>query len=268
MLQFFRSFFAKTRKQTVHLFVVEMTGIWGDTFFRGPFAKLSWFVVELILELRIDSGVSKNRGTGVPQNGWFISWKTLWTNGWFRGFSHYFWFNNHLLWFLLIWSPFFARNKTQISIGLLDQWKNTCIPRPVMFAEICRARRCCKTSKSKTTGIWDFMAMKEMWAPGAWAIGYKGRVGSGGRKKNNQHFFVGEMNKNHTRISKKPRPFRHLFVADRILRAWYRGIKNAGSRKRAQGRAQDIPYHHTIYWVCRLVVECWLFVFLPRKSTI
>ena len=49
------------------------------------------------------------------------------------------------------------------------------------------------------------------------------------------------------RIYKKPRPFRHLFVADRILRAWYRGIKNAGSRKRAQGRAQDIPYHHTIY---------------------
>ena len=27
----------------------------------------------------------------------------------------------------------------------------------------------------------------------------------------------------------------------------YRDIKNAGSRKRAQGRAQDIPYHHTIY---------------------
>ena len=51
----------------------------------------------------------------------------------------------------------------------------------------------------------------------------------------------------HMRIYKKPRPFRHLFVADRILRAWYRGIKNAGSRKRAQGRAQDIPYHHTIY---------------------
>ena len=27
-----------------------------------------------------------------------------------------------------------------------------------------------------------------------------------------------------------------------VLRAWYRGIKNAGPRKRAQGRAQDIPY--------------------------
>ena len=41
---------------------------------------------------------------------------------------------------------------------------------------------------------------------------------------------------------KKPRPFNHIFGGDRILRAWYRGIKNAGPRKRAQGRAQDIPY--------------------------
>ena len=36
-------------------------------------------------------------------------------------------------------------------------------------------------------------------------------------------------------------------LGQRILRAWYRGIKNAGPRKRAQGRAQDIPYHHDIF---------------------
>ena len=40
---------------------------------------------------------------------------------------------------------------------------------------------------------------------------------------------------------------------------WYRGIKNAGLRKRAQGRAQDIPYqsilpyHHGIW---RIFIEC------------
>ena len=32
-------------------------------------------------------------------------------------------------------------------------------------------------------------------------------------------------------IYKKPRPFEHIFGGDRILRAWYRGIKNAGPRK-------------------------------------
>ncbi len=70
-----------------------------------------------------------------------------------------------------------------------------------------------------------------------------------------------------TRIYKKPRPFRHLFVADRILRAWYRGIKNAGSRKRAQGRAQDIPYHSPyyiyIYIIYKYHVSNWLFVSYP-----
>ena len=49
-------------------------------------------------------------------------------------------------------------------------------------------------------------------------------------------------------IYEKPRPFNHIFGGDRILRAWYRGIKNAGPRKRAQGRARDTPYitsyHH------------------------
>ena len=30
---------------------------------------------------------------------------------------------------------------------------------------------------------------------------------------------------------KKPRPFNHIFGGDRILRAWYRGIKNAGPHK-------------------------------------
>ena len=60
-------------------------------------------------------------------------------------------------------------------------------------------------------------------------------------------------------IYKKPRPFNHIFGGDRILRAWYRGIKNAGPRKRAQGRAQDIsyisisPYHHGIWMI---FIEC------------
>ena len=53
--------------------------------------------------------------------------------------------------------------------------------------------------------------------------------------------------------------FNHIFGRDRILSAWYRGIKNAGPRKRAQGRAQDIPYqsispyHHGIW---RIFIEC------------
>ena len=60
-------------------------------------------------------------------------------------------------------------------------------------------------------------------------------------------------------IYKKPRPLNHIFGGDRILRAWHRGIKNAGPRKRAQGRAQDIPYqsvapyHHGIW---RIFIEC------------
>ena len=59
--------------------------------------------------------------------------------------------------------------------------------------------------------------------------------------------------------SNMSRPFNHIFEGDRILRAWYRGIKNAGPRKRAQGRAQDIqyqsisPYHHGIW---RIFLEC------------
>ena len=58
---------------------------------------------------------------------------------------------------------------------------------------------------------------------------------------------------------KKPRPFNHIFGGDRILRAWYRGIKNAGPRKRAQGRAQDIPYHHISpyhHGIWRIFIEC------------
>ena len=60
-------------------------------------------------------------------------------------------------------------------------------------------------------------------------------------------------------IYKKPCPFNHIFRGERILRAWYRGIKNAGPRKRAQGRAEDIPYqsispyHHGIW---RIFIEC------------
>ena len=69
---------------------------------------------------------------------------------------------------------------------------------------------------------------------------------------------------NQTRIGtwgfiKKNRPFNHIFGGDRILRTWYRGINNAGPRKGAQGRAQDIPYqsispyHHGIW---RIFIEC------------
>ena len=60
-------------------------------------------------------------------------------------------------------------------------------------------------------------------------------------------------------IYKKPRPFNHIFGGDRISRAWYRGIKNAGPRKRAQGRAQDIPYHHISpyhHGIWRIFIEC------------
>ncbi len=44
-----------------------------------------------------------------------------------------------------------------------------------------------------------------------------------------------------------------------ILRAWYRGIKNAGPRKRAQGRAQDIPYltkNNVRHGIWNLFIEC------------
>ena len=63
----------------------------------------------------------------------------------------------------------------------------------------------------------------------------------------------------HEGFIKKHRPFNHIFGGDRIFRAWYRGIKNAGPRKRAQGRAQDIPYqsispyHHGIW---RIFIVC------------
>ena len=63
----------------------------------------------------------------------------------------------------------------------------------------------------------------------------------------------------HVGIYKKTRPFNHIFGGDRILRAWHRGIKNAGPRKRAQGRAQDIPYHHISpyhHGIWRIFIEC------------
>ena len=41
----------------------------------------------------------------------------------------------------------------------------------------------------------------------------------------------------------KKSPFNQIFGEDRSLRAWYRGIKKARARKRAQGPAQEIPYH-------------------------
>ena len=61
-----------------------------------------------------------------------------------------------------------------------------------------RFRRCCKTLRSRTTGIWAFMAMREMSVPGAWVLasGYQGRFGwgsLGGKKINNTFFFVGKM---------------------------------------------------------------------------
>ena len=44
-------------------------------------------------------------------------------------------------------------------------------------------------------------------------------------------------------------PFNLLFGLDRILTAWCRGIKNGGPHKRAQGRAQEIPYHHIYIYI-------------------
>ena len=44
--------------------------------------------------------VFPKKGGFYPQNGWWKSWKTLWTNGWFRGYeTPYFW--KHLIcwWF-------------------------------------------------------------------------------------------------------------------------------------------------------------------------
>ena len=42
---------------------------------------------------------TKNRGRKTPQNGWWKSWfKTLWTNGWFGGVSHYFWKHPLSIW--------------------------------------------------------------------------------------------------------------------------------------------------------------------------
>ena len=49
---------------------------------------------------------------------------------------------------------------------------------------------------------------------------------------------------------KKKRPFNHIFGRDRILRAWYRGIKNAGPRKRAQGRA------YIVHVICNVRLKC------------
>ena len=37
-----------------------------------------------------------------------------------------------------------------------------------------------------------------------------------------------------------PRPFNHIFAADRILEHDIQASKNAGPRKRAQGRAQGV----------------------------
>ena len=44
---------------------------------------------------------------------------------------------------------------------------------------------------------------------------------------------------------KKPRPFNHIFGGDRILRAWYRGIKNAGPGRKGERKTHHITsYHH------------------------
>ena len=72
-------------------------------------------------------------------------------------------------------------------------------------------------------------------------------------------------------FKKKQRPFNHIFGGDtpsRMLRAWYRGIKNAGPRKRAQGRVQDIPYHHITISPCNLEDIYWMWQKKhARKST-
>lgn len=73
-------------------------------------------------------------------------------------------------------------------------------------------------------------------------------------------------------------PFNLLFGLDRILTAWCRGIKNGGPHKRAQGRAQEIPYHHIyIYIYCKFAsilmdiklyshMHMWLNSFLNKSS--
>ena len=48
-------------------------------------------------------------------------------------------------------------------------------------------------------------------------------------------------------IYQKTRPFNHIFGGDRILRAWYRGIKNAGPPRGHKGERKTYhinPYHH------------------------
>lgn len=60
-------------------------------------------------------------------------------------------------------------------------------------------------------------------------------------------------------FTKKKRPFNHIFGADKILRACFRGVKNAGPRKLSQGRAQDIRYLYfyiCIYIYATLFLHC------------
>ncbi len=55
-------------------------------------AQCSIFMYKYLLAAFVVKSINSKEATwvypkiGVPQNGWFSSWKTLWTNGWFGGF--------------------------------------------------------------------------------------------------------------------------------------------------------------------------------------
>ena len=131
-------------------------------------------------------------------------------------------------------------------------WKNTTFRAPAIYQNF---TKCCACHEKWHSNFSKYCACHEKWI--SWLIRVTYETSFTMHGATNVTGQVQQM-----RIYKKPRPFRHLFVADRILRAWYRGIKNAGSRKRAQGRAQDIPYHHSIYTNI-MYVSNWLFVSYP-----
>ena len=70
---------------------------------------------------------------------WWKQWKTLFFNGWFGGFSHYFWVDTHIilvhfqnfktvLTFVKSWGPFLKlkilKKKNESSAEKMQEWKN------------------------------------------------------------------------------------------------------------------------------------------------
>ena len=87
-------------------------------------------------------GVEPKIGVGFyPQNGWWISWKTLWTNGRFGGFSAYFWKYQHMKsWtsfqvFRVICAP--HEDDPRKTTSPLSSQHNTCnfIPLPIPYMD-------------------------------------------------------------------------------------------------------------------------------------